>query len=631
MSATVMRDNMPPTAAQETIPAASRIVPPATVPAASCIAPVFVNAVRPVAVARVATPLNHASAAGPALRRTSHSEVAPALAAEVDVKPWLDAASRFEMNIDFDWSASVPDRSCTDLPALMQAMKDESFGKRTIQALADKLMLHRIVKNLGIAQMPVQLAAERSVAAKDVESLVDTHLSTRGKGIVLKPSHLSNGSGFITVSTPMPHERQPTVDFLIGHIAQFLAQQADAKESVALRTLRPGFVAQPQYKSVIGFRLPLELRVQVLWGRARTALWWWGRAVPESTRNAWFVRRFVGNPPDFGQEDVWEVIHDHPGHNKGFTKALELFMRHIREMTAAAEHIAVAVGAPFLRADFFVGSPEWGVRLNEVAYGCGADYRNITAGKGHRVIDDAPTIAHILREGMSRCKKRLRPDHFLSRLGVRGSSYADMAIVDVPVPSQPMLPEGIGTQCEEFAVTEDQCSTPRSTDKRPPAALAPAAAVSANGFDAARPAALSGRRIGSTSWATKAAESTSSSPFVHSYRGIRVYSDPTRDRRASRPLPLDSFGAASPSSDHRALRPFPLDSFGAASPSSDHRALRPLPLESFGAAAPSSVRSFGATCPSPSSMRRPCQVRVATAIPCRHPATTFSIPCVILV
>jgi hypothetical protein len=290
-----------------------------------------------------------------------------------------------------------------DLPAIMQLMKDDS-GKLTIQALADKLMLHRIIKNLGIPQMPVLMGQEWSISPGVVESLVKDHLSFPGKEIIVKPSHLSSGSGVISVSTPTFENRQSTVDFVKTHIAQFLSQKAHATESNALQTLRPGFLVQPKYKSVIGFRLPLELRVQVLWGRARMALWWWGRGVPESTRNTWFVRRFLANQDDFSR-DFWECIHEHPApsQNKGFAKGLELFKLHIREMAAAAESLAVAVGAPFLRADFFVGSSEFGVRLNEVAYGCGADYRNLVGG---RIVDDAPAIARILREGMSCCQTR---------------------------------------------------------------------------------------------------------------------------------------------------------------------------------------------------------------------------------
>eukprot|EP00928_Gymnodinium_smaydae_P062818 TRINITY_DN4658_c0_g1_i1.p1 TRINITY_DN4658_c0_g1~~TRINITY_DN4658_c0_g1_i1.p1 ORF type:complete len:1246 (+),score=260.99 TRINITY_DN4658_c0_g1_i1:426-3740(+) len=453
--------------------------------------------------------------------RRASVDLSPQL--QEELQPWLDAAAEFELSTDFDVCDAVRDRPNIDLPSLLQVMKDESTGKRTIQALSDKIMLHRMVRNMGIPQMPVYMAVERSVRAQDVESLVMTHMSgSRLSEVILKPTHLSNGSGVVTLSTPKPHERQPTIDYLVGHIGKFLAQKADAKESVALRSLHPGFVAQPKYKSVISFKLPLELRVQVLWGRARLALWWWGRGVPESTRNAWFVRRpgKRGGKLDF-RNDSWEVVHEHPGGNPGFSMALEIFRRHIREMSASAEGLAAAVGAPFLRADFFVGSPEYGVRLNEVAYGCGADYRSTvpdeTAPGGVRIVDDAPSVAYILREGMSRCKRKFAPDRFLRRLGVTGTSYADMAISDVLVSLRPPLPEGslregCGTQCEDFAVPEEQCATPRTAARRPPAAMAAAAAAAAIGVaaEAARPALLI-RRGGDGGVKVRAAPATATS------------------------------------------------------------------------------------------------------------------------
>eukprot|EP00927_Polykrikos_kofoidii_P066256 TRINITY_DN61888_c0_g1_i1.p1 TRINITY_DN61888_c0_g1~~TRINITY_DN61888_c0_g1_i1.p1 ORF type:complete len:1589 (+),score=254.33 TRINITY_DN61888_c0_g1_i1:156-4922(+) len=396
----------------------------------------------------------------------------PSAVSDQDVQPWLDAARDFELSSDFDVSASIRDKGQLDLASIMAVMKEESFGKRTIQALADKLMLHKIINNLGIPQMPALLAVEGSVTVQDVEKLVNSFLNGQtAADVILKPTHLSNGTGVVTISSPKPSERKATVDYLLMHVQKFLAQQADIKESVALRSLRPGFVAQPKYKSVIAFKLPLELRVLVLWGRARLALWWWGRGVSESNRNAWFVRRPSKLDGVLNLEtDTWEPIHEHAvGTNNGFFKAIDLFRRHVREMAAAAEALATAVGAPFLRADFFVGSSEWGTRLNEVAYGCGADYRNLVASHstpgGSRIVDDAPAIARILREGYRQCRSRHPPEWFLSRLGVRGQSYAEMSVFEMPAQMRMPLPrgafiEGSGKDCEEFAVPEDQCSTP---------------------------------------------------------------------------------------------------------------------------------------------------------------------------
>jgi len=105
------------------------------------------------------------------------------------------------------------------------------------------------------------------------------------------------------------------------------------------------------------------------------------------------------------------------------------------EMAALAETLAVHLGTPFLRADFFVGSPKWGVRLNEVAYGCGLEYRNfIRDGLNLRMIDDKPAMAEILRQGMNLCHQHKPPQHFLRHLGVQGNSYEDTAVVPLSTP-----------------------------------------------------------------------------------------------------------------------------------------------------------------------------------------------------
>merc|ERR1719401_605358 len=130
-------------------------------------------------------------------------------------------------------------------------------------------------------------------------------------------------------------------------------------------------------------------------------------------------------------------------------------------MVKYCETLASAVGAPFLRADFFVGSARWGVRLNEVAYGCGCDYR--TADQDGNMIDDGPAITHILQEGMSLCHSCLPNYDFLSKLGVRGSTYEE-ASVDVLHNSHPPLdqihPNGVDTKDDDSVVSETHCETP---------------------------------------------------------------------------------------------------------------------------------------------------------------------------
>merc|ERR1712032_1736715 len=106
--------------------------------------------------------------------------------------------------------------------------------------------------------------------------------------------------------------------------------------------------------------------------------------------------------------------------------------------------IAVSVGAPFLRSDFFLGSEKWGVRLNEVAYCSGIKYFNLADDGSRRIVDDDPAIAQILQEGMSRCRRRLPPQHFLGRLGAKFTTYADMTVSplldEIAVPDSSTLP-----------------------------------------------------------------------------------------------------------------------------------------------------------------------------------------------
>jgi len=384
-----------------------------------------------------------------------------------ELQPWMDAAKDFQMNADFDVSSAVRGRRM-DLKDIMTVMKDMSVGKRTIQALADKLVLHRLLENMEVPQMPALMSIDGHVNLEDIRSFVRNYLCRPdSEDVVVKPTHLSNGTGVIVVSRPKPEEVEATIQFLFSHIQHFLTQTAGAHESVALRSLKPGFIVQPKYQSSVGFKTPLELRVIVLWGKARLALWWWGRGAAAGEfpqRNVWLVRRpGSGHSRDvreFKDEDEWEVIHEHSGSNAGFDKAVELFKAHISAIAACAESIAVGVGAPFLRSDFFVGSSRWGVRLNEVAYGCGVDYRNRT--EEGRIVDDAPAMARILQEGMTQCWKKYPSEHFLRGLGVRGSTYTDMKVMPLPAWVRSPIPActGIGVEsANNCIVPEELCRT----------------------------------------------------------------------------------------------------------------------------------------------------------------------------
>lgn len=116
---------------------------------------------------------------------------------------------------------------------------------------------------------------------------------------------------------------------------------------------------------------------------------------------------------------------------------------------------------------FFVGSAEWGVRLNEVAYGCGVDYRARVEDGSGRLVDDAPSIARILREGMSLCHSVAPAKTFLDKVGAQGLTYAEMAVFPLPRPLKPRMPAnmlraGSDENAEECAVPEEMCKTMKS-------------------------------------------------------------------------------------------------------------------------------------------------------------------------
>eukprot|EP00450_Noctiluca_scintillans_P003584 CAMPEP_0194490478 /NCGR_PEP_ID=MMETSP0253-20130528/9681_1 /TAXON_ID=2966 /ORGANISM="Noctiluca scintillans" /LENGTH=638 /DNA_ID=CAMNT_0039331111 /DNA_START=48 /DNA_END=1964 /DNA_ORIENTATION=+ len=340
---------------------------------------------------------------------------------DASLEPWLEAARGFNMSADFVvQDAEVADSR--DFTGLMHAMKASSADKVTIQCLGDKLLLSQLMDTLQIPQMPTLFAVrEPSHVSERVREFVDGHLSEGAQPVILKPTHLSNGEGVKGFSPCSFQDRDSTVRSVESHILEFLSKSANQLESQALQSLAPGFVAQPMYQSdLLGPGSPLELRVTSLWGRARTAVWWWGDATPE--RNVWIVR---------DEEDLnkWEACHANESGDASFHDAVGTFLSHMPEMSAWTERIAASVGAPFLRADFFVGSADFGVRLNEVAYGSGVAYRRRQMDT-EDLVDDAPVMAQILQEGYRVCEKMQGSDTFLTPLGVHGDTY-DVIVDDV--------------------------------------------------------------------------------------------------------------------------------------------------------------------------------------------------------
>eukprot|EP00747_Dinoflagellata_sp_TGD_P099930 gnl/TRDRNA2_/TRDRNA2_167896_c1_seq14.p1 gnl/TRDRNA2_/TRDRNA2_167896_c1~~gnl/TRDRNA2_/TRDRNA2_167896_c1_seq14.p1 ORF type:complete len:555 (-),score=71.40 gnl/TRDRNA2_/TRDRNA2_167896_c1_seq14:113-1777(-) len=408
-----------------------------------------------------------------------------------DVKIWVKEARDFKLNADFDFSHALPRNRKLSLEELYTIMKTASAEKRTIQALADKLMLHRLLDNLGVPQLPHLMEVDGTMSIEEVRRAVteciDKFLSDpHSPPIFFKPSHLCNGAGACTLlpfdenSKCKVHPwtcsmRDCTVDYLVDHIHNFMGKKAGKEESIALQSINPGFIVQPQYQSVVRFKLTLELRVMALWGKVREAVWWWGphdTSTLSAARNVWIVRR-PKKADQLSDEDDWEFLHNHKGHNIGWDRAVELFMRHMPAMSKTTEVLATAVGAPWLRADYFVGDIELGPRLNEVAYGCGCAYRWKPIDGSQQMVDDAPAIAHILQEGMKVCQQIMAPQTFLSRLGAEGNTYSEMKVSPLPAlglrlmqenyPSN-ALQEGSDQKAKDSATSEDLCRTVKSAD-----------------------------------------------------------------------------------------------------------------------------------------------------------------------
>jgi len=339
---------------------------------------------------------------------------------DAQLGPWIEAAKTFELNTDFDLGAVLPEESL-ELPDLMGIMKVQSGGKRTIQALGDKILLNRILSNLGVPQMPILLAMHGSVDASKVVELVDGLERSRESDafdIVVKPTHLSNGSGSLIITTPTWRSLGYDAQVLTDHMREYMKEQAHETESAALQSLIPGFIVQPRYRSCVDFGFPIEIRVVTLWGKTRVGIWWFGTDRTVYDNNAWFVP-VVGAGK--AETESWKALPAMPNRTAAHSSGVQLVLKAMPTLARAAEKIARATGAPFLRSDFFVGSSKYGVRLNEVAYCSNIELRRISKNLAGYA-DDQAAIAQILHRGFKLCRRQA-PEHFLSKLGAQGSAY----------------------------------------------------------------------------------------------------------------------------------------------------------------------------------------------------------------
>lgn len=205
--------------------------------------------------------------------------VRPLLTTEA-LEAWLDAAKNFELNADFDISDKLQDGKPLSLMSLMNIMKLESAEKNTIQAIGDKIILNRLLDNMKVPQMPLLFDARIKATVPKVQEFIANMLKAEEAGdteafsVVVKPTHLSNGAGALIFSSKEHWEqKQYNAEKLLQHMEKYLAEKPDGSESEALKSLIPGFIVQPCYKSCLEFKAPLEMRVVTLWGKARLGIW----------------------------------------------------------------------------------------------------------------------------------------------------------------------------------------------------------------------------------------------------------------------------------------------------------------------------------------------------------------------
>merc|ERR1719265_2059504 len=159
-----------------------------------------------------------------------------------------------------------------DFPTLLKAMKEESAGKRTIMALADKLILSQLLDNLGVPQMPCffktrssgeALRAQLRELVAQLEAL-DAQQQTHAEEqegdhpdepttnvtweMAIKPVHLSDATGVLLMTKEKWFEKGFNAEKLAEHMDKYMLERARQSESVALRSLTPGVIVQPRYR-----------------------------------------------------------------------------------------------------------------------------------------------------------------------------------------------------------------------------------------------------------------------------------------------------------------------------------------------------------------------------------------------
>lgn len=357
----------------------------------------------------------------------------PELLESEELEPWLKAASNFTLNDDFE--GSIPEKHLGFL-SLLSALRRNGVGRRTAQLLTDKLLMSRVIDNLDVPQMPTLLAIEElETMPSRVRSFADanTHCVKRGRDLVVRPTHLSDVIGVSCLSVSYTRNPDACAKHLQSHMTEFMCQRVSADTDPLLATTRPGFLIHPKYDIVEGGFAPLELRILTLWGKARVGIWRSSGQPNALPRHTTWLTRCLAKRGELNDEDDWEVVHESPDNGPDFLSAKRALRQHMRSMAATAELLSTSLGVPFLRVDFFVGSCEWGTRLNKVAGITGSEYRRPLKGTdGAQLVDDGPAMVQILQEGLRACTKRSAAGAMLAKLGVEGDRYEQLSVRTLP-------------------------------------------------------------------------------------------------------------------------------------------------------------------------------------------------------
>jgi len=261
-------------------------------------------------------------------------------------------------------------------------------SKMSAMVLEDKLLMHTVVDRVaescgGIKQLPLLHWEQNTLEGKTRETggnLKDVkRLLAAGFGVFVKPSHGANNEGNAKVT---PDKKE----YFEKAMSKALSARYEGGSSAVARVL-PGAIAQPLYlapgvefwneKNHLG-NFPLELKVQVMWGKAFLASTYHG-ALDNSEADLFFERPSLSS-------NEWRAAPFSPaeappdaryGNGGKVSLYLEQFLP---KVASQAECLAGRLGAPWLRVDFFVpppGAEGVPVVLNEIEYNSGVRWRRL--------------------------------------------------------------------------------------------------------------------------------------------------------------------------------------------------------------------------------------------------------------